>query len=206
MVEASVTSISDLSESDLALDVLTRVRWFAVYTKSRHEKVLRDELLKKHVETFLPVRNVERHWSDRTKIMEEPLFQSYLFVKIPWSERWKVLNTVGAVSLIGMSHGKPVEVPQKEIETLQQFVSQEIRIDPFPYLKTGERVYVRSGPFKGAEGFIVHKNQRCRLVVSLDLLMQSVSVEIDSACVEKMTVEKFKSEKVKRFEIRYGEN
>lgn len=186
MYEASVNSIPYLSESDIAFESLTRASWFAVYTKSRHEKILRDELSKKRIETFLPVRKVERHWSDRTKVIEEPLFQSYLFVKILWADRWKVLNTVGAVSIVGMSQGKAIEVPQKEIETLQQFVSQDIRINPFPYLKTGERVYVRSGPFKGAEGFIVHKNQRCRLVVSLDLLMQSISIEIDSACIERV--------------------
>ena len=185
MFQASVTSTSSLLETDGASsDVLTRIKWLAVYTRSRHEKLLRDELLKKGVETFLPVRKVERHWSDRKKIIEEPLFSSYLFVKIPWTERFQVLNTVGAVRFIGVRQGNPVEVPEKEIETIRQFVSQEIKMDPFPYLKAGARVYIRSGPMKGAEGFVVYKNQRCRLVISLDLLMQSISVEIDQSLVE----------------------
>lgn len=158
--------------------------WFALYTKSRHEKLVDRELQKKGLETFLPLRKVTRDWSDRKKIIEEPLFKGYLFVHMPLKERFTVLNTVGAVRFIGKSAGEPVAVPEKELLTVRQFIEQEIQIDPFPYLKEGDKVYVRSGPFKGAEGFIVRKDRHCRLVISLDMLMQSVSVVIDEACIE----------------------
>lgn len=160
-------------------------RWYALYTRSRHEKLVDGELVKKGIETFLPLRKIVRNWSDRKKIIEQPLFMSYLFVRFPLKDRWTVLNTTGAVRLIGKSAADPIEVPEKELFTIRQFVEGEIEVDPFPYLKEGERVYIRSGPFKGAEGFIVRKDNHCRLVISLDLLMQSVSIVIDEACVEK---------------------
>lgn len=159
------------------------VRWFALYTRSRHEKIVNDELRKKRIETFLPLRKVTRHWSDRKKIIDEPLLPGYLFVHAPFEERWNILNTVGVVSFVGKKSDPP-EVPHAELDALRLFTEQEIQIDPFPYLKQGDRVYVRSGPFKGVEGFIVRKDRHCRLVISLDLLMQSVSVVIDEACIE----------------------
>jgi transcription antitermination factor NusG len=159
-------------------------KWFALYTRSRHEKLLHRELAKKGIDSFLPLRKVMRHWSDRKKMIEEPLFKGYLFVRIPWTQRLDVLNSVGAVRFIGPRPSDPLEVPDKELEAIRRFVSEDIQVDPFPYLKAGEKVYVRSGPFKGAEGFVVRKDKHCRLVISLDMLMQSVSIQIDEACVE----------------------
>ncbi len=159
-------------------------RWFALYTKSRHEKLLDRELNKRGIETFLPLRKIMSHWSDRKKLIEEPLFKSYLFVHAPLSQRWTVLNVPGAVCFIGKSAEEALEVPERDILTVRQFVEEEIQIDPFPYLKQGDRVYIRSGPFKGVEGFIVRKDKHCRLVISLHLLMQSISIQLDEACVE----------------------
>ena len=159
-------------------------KWFALYTRSRHEKLLHRELSKKGIDSFLPLRKVMRHWSDRKKMIEEPLFKGYLFVRIPWTKRVEVLSTVGAVHFIGPRPSEPLEVPEKELAAIRRFVEEDIQVDPFPYLKAGEKVYVRSGPFKGAEGFVVRKDKHCRLVISLDMLMQSVSIQIDEACVE----------------------
>jgi len=77
-------------------------------------------------------------------------------------------------------------VPEAELAVVRRFLEEKISIDPFPYLKQGDRVYVRSGPFQGVEGFIVRKDRHMRLVISLDLLMQSISVVIDEAVVEKV--------------------
>lgn len=161
------------------------VRWFALYTRSRHEKIVERELKKKGIETFLPLRKVVRQWSDRKKTIEEPLFKGYLFVRAPFTERFTILNTVGVVQYVRQG-SEPAEVPEKDLQTIRLFLEENIEIDPFPYLKTGERVYVRSGPFRGAEGFVVRKDSHCRLIISLDSLMQSVSVQIDQACVEPM--------------------
>lgn len=160
------------------------LKWYAVYTKSRHEKLASRELEKKGIEHFLPLRKIQRQWSDRKKTVEEPLFKGYLFVRIPLSGRLSVLGTAGVVRFVGHQVSKPVEIPEKELSAVRRFVEEDIPIDPFPYLKAGERVYIRSGAFRGVEGFIVRKGRHCRLVISLDQLMQSVSVEIDEACVE----------------------
>ncbi len=158
--------------------------WYALYTRSRHEKLVDRELQRKGIETFLPLRGVMHKWSDRRKLVEEPLFKGYLFVNMPLRERWTVLNAVGAVRLIGKSAAEPIAIPERELIALKRFVQEEIPVDPFPYLKAGDRVYVRSGPFKGVEGFIVRKDKHCRLVISLDLLQQSASIQIDQADVE----------------------
>lgn len=158
--------------------------WYALYTRSRHEKTVNQELVRKGVETFLPLRRVTRHWSDRKKIIEEPLFRGYLFVYIPIRERLAILKTSGVVGFVGRTQLNPTEVPGQEISSVRRLVEQEIQVDPFPYLREGKRVYIRSGPFKGIEGFIIRKDKHCRLVISLNLLMQSLSIQVDAACVE----------------------
>ncbi len=158
--------------------------WFALYTRSRHEKLVDRELGKKGFETFLPLRKITRHWSDRKMKIEEPLFKGYLFVRTPLLARFDILNTVGVANFVGQKSGNPVEVPEAELLVIRRFIEADIQIDPFPYLKEGQRVYIRSGVFKGTEGFIVRKDNHCRLVISLDLLMQSISIQIDQSCVE----------------------
>lgn len=184
MVQATAPEEQIASLSATEEQKFKTAKWFALYTRSRHEKVVDQELRKKGLETFLPLRRIIRHWSDRKKIIEDPLFKGYLFTRVALRDRWTVLNTAGVVGFVGSRRSEPFEVHEKELWTIRRFLEEEIQVDPFPYLREGERVYIRSGPFKGAEGFIVRKNKHCRLVISLDLLMQSVSVEIDEACVE----------------------
>lgn len=164
---------------------LDEKNWYALYTRSRHEKVVNTDLQKRGIETFLPLRKVKRHWSDRIKEIEEPLFKGYVFVHISPAYRLEVLRTQGSVRLVGFKGG-PVPVPEKDLTAIRRFLEEEIAIDPYPYLTKGEKVYIRSGPFKGVEGFIIRKNRQMRLVISLDLLFQSISVEIDEALVEKV--------------------
>ena len=184
MVQATALEEPTSSLSAAEEQKFKTAKWFALYTRSRHEKVVDRELRKKGVETFLPLRKVTRHWSDRKKIIEDPLFKGYLFTRVALRDRLTVLNTTGVVGFVGIRRSEPWEVQEKDLWTVRRFLEEEIRVDPFPYLREGERVYIRSGPLKGAEGFVVRKDKHCRLVISLDLLMQSISVEIDEACVE----------------------
>ena len=161
------------------------LHWYALYTKSRHEKVVEEGLQKKGIETFLPLRKLTRHWSDRVKQIEEPIFKGYLFVQISLKRQLEVLRSHGSVRLIGFN-SHPVPVSERELEALRRFVQEEISVDPYPYLAKGDRVYIRSGPLQGIEGFIARKDRHTRLVISLDLLMQSISVEVDEAVVEKI--------------------
>jgi len=159
--------------------------WYALQTRSRHEKLVDWELQRKGIETFLPLKRITRRWSDRSKKIELPVFSGYLFTRIALKNRLQVLQARGSVRLVGFNSW-PVPVPEKALEAVRKFLNEEIAIDPFPYLSEGDRVYVRSGPFKGVEGFIVRKDRNTRLVVSLDLLLQSISVTIDEALVEKL--------------------
>ncbi len=159
-------------------------QWYALYTRSRHEKIVACELNKRGIENFLPLRKLKRHWSDRTKTIEDPLFHGYLFTRIPIKEKFAVLNTCGAVSFVHFGPNLPAVIPDRDIAALRRFTAEELPMDPFPYLSEGQRVCVRSGVFKGVEGYLVRKNQQCRLVISLDVLMQSISIELDSSEIE----------------------
>ena len=166
--------------------VSIELQWYALYTKSRHEKFVRDEIQKRQIESFLPLRFMKRKWSDRMVIVEEPLFKSYLFVKTDFKSFSDVLKTKGAVAFVRSGDG-PVPIRESVILSLRNIVQPDIVLDPFPYLKQGDRVYVKSGIFKGTEGFIIRKNdKKCRLVISIDALMTSISVEVDSCLVERI--------------------
>ncbi len=161
----------------------SRTEWYAIHTRSHHEKVVDEFLRRKNIETFLPLRKIRRRWSDRFKEIQEPLFKGYLFVHTPLTKRLDILQTKGVVRFIGFG-GLPTAVPEKELLTIKRFIEEDIEIDPFPYLKEGERVVVKSGRFRGTEGFLVFKKNKYRLVISLDLINQSASIEIDSASVD----------------------
>ncbi|MGH7889926.1 MAG: UpxY family transcription antiterminator [Thermodesulfobacteriota bacterium] len=160
--------------------------WYALFTRSRHEKFIYLELEKRRIESFLPIRFLKRKWSDRTVTVEEPLFKSYLFVKTNILGFSDVLKTKGAVKLVSAG-ANPIPIGENVIASLRNVIQPEIVLDPFPYLRSGDRVYVKSGIFKGTEGFIVRKNdKKCRLVISIEAIMASVSVEVDSCLVERI--------------------
>lgn len=165
---------------------LNKPHWFALYTKSRHEKFIRTELGKQAIEAFLPIRTIRRRWSDRTVSIEEPLFKSYLFVKTDIFHKRDVLRTRGAVTFVNVG-GVPVPIDESVIDSLRRIVQHNMPVDPFPYLDKGDRVCVRSGPFQGLEGYVARKDDiRCRLVISVSAIKSSIAVEIDSYLVEKV--------------------
>lgn len=161
------------------------IAWYVLYAKSRHEKLVDELLRKKGLESFLPLRKIQRQWSDRVKQIEEPLFKGYLFVRTAFADRLTVLQTKGVVRFIGFD-SFPEPVPGKVIFALRRFMEEEIAVDPFPYLKEGDAVIVKEGLFRGVEGFLVHKKGKYRLVVSLDHIQQAASIELDAASVEKI--------------------
>ena len=178
---------AEISRTEFAEDDLfVRPAWYALHTRSRHEKVAEDLLTRKKMETFLPLRNIKRRWSDRVKEISEPLFKGYLFVRAPLVRRVEILQTKGVVRFIGFGR-VPSPVPENDLIALRRFIDEDIAVDPFPYLKEGERVVIRSGPFRGVQGFLVCKKNTFRLVISLDLITQSASIEIDSAAVDPLS-------------------
>ena len=157
--------------------------WYVLYTRPRHENQVFKELSKKKVEAFLPTYKVRRRWSDRYKVVEEPLFKNYLFINVDLDRFQEVLHSYGAVRFVTFD-GKPAQISQNEIVSIRRLVDSELSYDPHPYLKVGRRVRVRSGPLEGCEGILARKKGIARLVLNVDLLQQSVSAEIDADCVE----------------------
>lgn len=166
-------------------ELFTQVNWYALYTRSRHEKSVDEFLRRKRIETFLPLRKIRRKWSDRIKQIEEPLFKGYLFVHTAYKDRLEILRTKGVVRFVGFGLF-PSIVPEASLFALKRFIEEDMEVDPFPYLREGDPVVVCSGPFRGVEGFLTYRKGKYRLVISLDLIEQSASIEIDAACVEKV--------------------
>ncbi len=161
----------------------TKLAWYALHTRSRHEKVVDDLLRRKNIETFLPLRTIRRKWSDRIKEIQEPLFKGYTFVHAQLIHKLEILQTKGVVRFVGFGRF-PSVVSETQLLSIRRFMEEDIQIDPFPYLQEGKRVVIKNGRFRGVEGFLVCKKSKYRLVISLDLISQSASIEIDSASVE----------------------
>ncbi|MCM8832125.1 MAG: UpxY family transcription antiterminator [Candidatus Omnitrophica bacterium] len=158
--------------------------WYALYTKPRHEKFVETEFLKKGIEAFTPKVAFKRHWSDRIKIIEEPLFKGYCFAKFPLKNKLQILMQKGVVDIVHF-FDQYIPVQDSVINSLKILVANQIKLEPYPYLKIGQRVVVRRGPLKGLEGFIVEKrNKNTRLVISIDAIGSSVQCVVDIDYVE----------------------
>jgi transcription antitermination factor NusG len=157
--------------------------WYAVYTRSRHEKTVAEQLVHKSVDHFLPLYETVRKWKNGRFKVNLPLFPGYLFVHIPLRERLQVLQVPGVVQLVG-SNGVPLALPQAEIETIRDALTKGLQAHPHPYLKVGSRVRISSGPLEGLHGILVRKKGKLRFVVSVDLIMRAISIDVDASEVE----------------------
>jgi transcription antitermination factor NusG len=157
--------------------------WYAVYTRSRHEKTVAEQLVHKSVDHFLPLYETVRKWKSGRFKVHLPLFPGYLFVHIPLRERLQVLQVPGVVQLVGSS-GVPLALPQAEIETIRDAMSKGLQAHPHPYLKVGSRVRIIRGPLEGLHGILLRKKGKLRLVVSVELIMRSISIDVDASEVE----------------------
>jgi transcription antitermination factor NusG len=157
--------------------------WWAVYTQHQHEKTVAEMLAGKGFEVFLPLHESMRRWKDRQKVLSLPLFPCYVFVRGELSRRLQVVTTPGIHMVL--SRGEQIEViPETEIDAIRRAVQGSCRIEPHPFLKIGERVRVTRGSLEGVEGILVRKKNLYRLVLSVDMLAQSVGVEVSASDVE----------------------
>jgi transcription antitermination factor NusG len=164
-------------------DELTIPCWYAAYTSAQHEKKVAAELGRRSVESFLPLYSSERRWSDRRVRLELPLFPGYVFVHLALRDRLRVLQVPGVAKLVGFG-GLPVALPDKQIDALRTGLNGQLRVEPHPFLTVGRRVRISRGPFQGSEGVLVRKKGLYRVVLSLELIMRSVAVEVDASEVE----------------------
>lgn len=154
--------------------------WHAVYTYPRQEKVVTRNLEQRNTEYFLPLYRSIRRWKDRNKELELVLFPGYVFVHMRREDRSRVIQTPGVVRMVTFNN-QPAILPDAEIEALRHGLEEGIYAEPHPYLKVGRKARVLRGPLAGLEGILLRKKDRLRFVISLDVLMRSVAVELDAA-------------------------
>lgn len=156
--------------------------WYALYTKHQHEKTIALHLDKLGFRVFLPMYHEVHQWKDRRKIVDLPLFPSYVLFTGDLNRRIQILNVPGVYFLLG-SDGKAAVIPQAELEAVRRALESELPVEPHPFVKSGERVRVCSGPLAGVEGVVTRRRDSLRLVLSVDTLCRSVAVEVDEAHV-----------------------
>lgn len=158
-------------------------RWCAVQVTPRHEVIVSTILRGKGYEEFLPTYKVKRQWSDRRKEIETPLFTGYIFCKLNSEIPWSIVTTPGVIRLVGTRKEVGI-IDEREIEAIQVVVKSGVKVQPHAHIAIGERVRITSGPLMGVEGFVTeHKNQQ-RLVLSVNMIQSSVSVEVDDWDIE----------------------
>lgn len=158
-------------------------QWLAVYTRTQHEGSVARQLEMKQLTYLLPTFIKSVRWSDRVKRMFAPLFPSYVFVHVSPAERLRVLQTTGVVNIVSTA-GKPLPLSREEVAMLLECATRPRQFEPHPFLRVGQRVRVKHGPFVGWVGVLTSKKNSARLVVSMEQIMRSVAVDLDGADVE----------------------
>lgn len=158
---------------------LAEARWYAAYTRWRHEKAVAEQLQTRGIETFLPLYRTVRRWKNGNRRVQLPLFPGYAFARFALADRLPVLKVPGVVCLVGFN-GKPAALADGEVEGLRQALAAGTGAEPHPYLTEGRRVRITAGPLAGREGVLVRRQGAVRVVLSIDLIQRSVLVDIAS--------------------------
>jgi len=183
-MQASSTSLtSGLDRSVLPAADSDTPNWYALYTCARHEKQVAVQLERRRFEFYLPTYCSVRRWKDRQVELDLPLFPSYVFVNIALRDRLRVLNIPGAVRFVS-SRGMPAALAKDDLDRLRSGLTCGVHPEPHPYLITGRRVRVVRGPLSGMDGVLLRRKDRFRLVLSIQLIMRSVAVEVDTCDVQ----------------------
>ncbi|CAH0166364.1 Transcription antitermination protein RfaH [Pedobacter sp. Bi27] len=159
-------------------------RWYPVYTRSRAEKKANEELNRKGIQTYLPLKKAVKHWSDRKKIVEEPLIKSYLFVYISAREYAEVLMTNGVARFIYFS-SQVASIPDQQIHDLKLLLATDADLELIDYdIKPGESVLIKAGPFKGIIAELVSLQNKQRIILRLQNMGYSININTSIAFVE----------------------
>lgn len=160
--------------------------WYAVYTRSRHEKQVAAFLARQEIETYLPLRRAWSSRKDRKLTIDVPALPGYLFVRCTlFAETRALIKRASGVLHLVESAGRPATIPAIQIESLRTALAHTFNAEGHPFLKVGDRVRVVRGPMVGVEGYLVRVAEaRQRLVIAVDYVNQALSVEIDGSCVE----------------------
>ena len=154
-------------------------RWYAIRTRSRAEKVVREQVAQRGMESFLPLMARVSQWKDRRKRVEWPLFPGYCFARFSSDQSLLIRQSPGVVDIIGSALGRPEPIPDSEITAIQQIISSRQPYDAHPHLEEGMAVEVTRGPLLGLHGKLLKKTDGCRLIIAINLIGQGAAVHID---------------------------
>jgi transcription antitermination factor NusG len=157
-------------------------RWYALYVRSRHEKVVESGLKGKGYSAFSPFYRTKRKRVDRIVAIDVPLFPGYVFCHFDSNKRLPILTTPGLVRIVGPGNG-PKPVDDTEIASIRTLALSGHPVQPWPFLRSGQRIRLQAGPLMGAEGIFLRVKDECHLVVSITLLQRAVSVVIENDAV-----------------------
>jgi transcription antitermination factor NusG len=164
-------------------DILPEARWYAASTAPCREKRVLDHLAVRQIESFLPLYLSSRQWKNGCRVeLERPLFPGYVFVRMPATQRIRVLEVPSVLSIVSRGR-EPEPLDDDAIAALRTALSHR-NVEPHPYLVTGERVFISAGPFVGMSGVVVRRKGSVRVVITVDLLKQSIVVEMNVEDIE----------------------
>jgi transcription antitermination factor NusG len=159
--------------------------WYAVYTKSNYEKKVASLLSHRGIVNYLPVWKEVHSWTDRSKVVDVPVFRGYVFARFEDSgrNRLTILQTPGVARIVGTCGGiEPI--PEGEIAAVQQLLTSGVKCAPHPFLREGDWVRVTKGPLQGVEGLFLRQKGPTRLLISVSLISQSVAAEIEAGDIQ----------------------
>ncbi|HLJ89763.1 MAG TPA: transcription termination/antitermination NusG family protein [Candidatus Angelobacter sp.] len=157
--------------------------WFAVFTTPRHEKRIKEHFCLRQIENFLPLYRTPRQWKDGSKgTLELPLFPRYIFARIGAGSRIPVLEVPGVISIVGSSR-ESLSIPDSYVHLLRDGLRLG-KVEPHPYLAEGAKVRVRSGLMAGMEGILLWNKNNFRVVLTIEMIMKSIVVEVDRYDIE----------------------
>jgi transcription antitermination factor NusG len=170
----------------LVASVVESPKWFAVYTTPRHEKAVARHFEFRRIESFLPLYMEMHRWKNGCRVnVEQPLFPGYIFARIGRRDSTQVLSVPGVLLIVG-SGREPLALPDLEIEALRSGLHLR-KFEPHPYLVVGEKARIKSGSLAGMVGVLARKKNSLRVVLTLELIMRSVAVEVDADELERVS-------------------
>jgi transcriptional antiterminator RfaH len=183
----NIVTEKKVSEAEAHLKkVADTCHWYALYTRPRSEKIVHGRLLEAGVESFLPLYKTIRKWSDRKKIIEVPLFASYIFVKVNSKQYFEALKVFGAVRYITFEH-KAVPIPEYQINNIKILVGADVGfLISSAKLNTGDLVEVVHGVLSGLRGELVRIKKKDKVVVRIDKIDQNLIIDIPAVYLKKI--------------------
>lgn len=178
MTTPSISAGSEPS-SRLENNLAPEMCWYAGYTAARHEKRVAEHLGQRGVEHFLPLYQTVHRWNNGRHRVQLPLFPGYLFVRIALRDRLRVLEVPGFVRLVGFGR-LPSPLPEIDICKMRDALKAGVLAEPYPYMTAGTRLEIRNGPLQGMTGILLRRQNKYRLVISVDLIMRSMAVEVEA--------------------------